>query len=82
MSVIAFCISEKHGCAYALEESPDFGDHLIHTPLNPDGTYSTNENDWCEVDELALLGEEQDIQDEIKRVWSELREPIMGDMEA
>lgn len=61
-------ISQILGCAYALE-----GDVLIATPLNTDGTFDSNIDNWTEVDQLAILGEEQWIQDEINRADNILR---------
>ena len=52
-------ISEFHGCAYAMVKDVDSdGDYLIMTPMMTDNTFSMNDDDWTEVDELALLGEE------------------------
>ena len=42
------------------------GDVLIKF-TNTDGTFDSNIDNWTEVDELAILGEEQWIQDEIDR---------------
>ena len=61
-------ISQILGCAYSLD-----GDVLIVTPLNTDGTFDSNIDNWTEVDELAILGEEQWIQDEIDRADNILR---------
>ena len=61
-------ISQILGSVYALED-----DVLIATPLDIDGTFDSNLDNWIEVDHLALLGEEQWIQDEINRVDSTLR---------
>ena len=61
-------ISQILGSVYALED-----DVLIATPLDIDGTFDSNFDNWIEVDHLALLGEEQWIQDEINRVDSTLR---------
>jgi len=53
-------ISEFHGCAYSMVRDLDSdGDYLIYTPLNDDGTYEKDRDEWQEVDEMALLGEEE-----------------------
>jgi len=75
MSEPTFVISKKHGCVYSYCFSTEFGNYLIHTPLNPDGTYSTKGDDWCEVE----LGEDQEIQNEIDRVWYEIRKSVTKD---
>jgi hypothetical protein len=61
-------ISQILGCAYALDSNV-----LIVTPLNTDGTFDSNIDNWTEVDQLAILGEEQWIQDEINRADNILR---------
>lgn len=61
-------VSQILGSVYAIED-----DTLIVTPLNTDGTFDSNLDNWTEVDHLAMLGEEQWIQDEIKRVDNTLR---------
>ena len=67
-------VSEFHGCVYAICEDLDSdGDYLIQTPMFNDGTYDTDQDNWCEVDELALLGEEQDHQLEVEHAWDVLR---------
>ena len=68
-------ISENHGCVYRIYQDVDSdGDYLIYTPLNQDNTFSMNDDEWIEVDEMALLGEEQDVRDEVEKVWAVLRE--------
>ena len=67
-------LSEEHGCVYGLVHDLDSdGDYLIQTPRNADGTWSEADEDWCEVDELALLGEEPEVQDYVERVWKALK---------
>ena len=48
-------LSDFHGCAYALDEDST----LLTTPLYEDLTFDTCIDNWVEVDELALLGEEE-----------------------
>ena len=67
-------VSEFHGCVYGICKDVDSdGDYLIQTPMFTDGTYDTDQDTWCEVDELALLGEEQDHQLEVEHAWDVLR---------
>ena len=64
-------VSEFHGCAYALVKDDDSdGDYLIQTPMFADNTFSLLDDDWVEVDELALLGEEAVHQEHINFVHS------------
>ena len=66
-------ISEFHGCAYRLVKDLDSdGDYLIYTPLLTDNTFSENDEDWIEVDDMALLGEEKVHQDHIAMVYEVL----------
>ena len=68
-----FYISQAHGCVYSLIHDDDSdGDYLIYTPLNADDTFTLNDDDWTEVDDMALLGEEQHIQDEVAHVYDVL----------
>ena len=74
-TIPAVYISEKHGCVYALIQDLDSdGDYLIQTPMFADGTYDQDQDNWCEVDEMALLGEEQEIQDYVNFVFGYLQE--------
>ena len=72
-------ISQQHGCVYAILKEEDcdrpfsYGEFLIYTPLMNDGSYDTNQDNWDEVDEMALLGEEQHIQTHIQEVIDTLR---------
>ena len=61
-------ISETLGAVYTLED-----DALMYTPMMKDGSFSDNIDDFVEVDHIAMLGEEQYIQDEIVRVENILR---------
>ena len=51
-------ISKEHGCVYTLEDNV-----LLQTPQFTDGRYDENVDNWSEVDEMALLGEDQSVQD-------------------
>ena len=67
-------ISEFHGCAYRIQRDLDSdGDYLLHTPISTDDTFSLDDDDWIEVDELALLGEDEDHRLHIEFVWDLLR---------
>ena len=67
-------VSEFHGCVYAICQDVDSdGDYLICTPQYSDGSYDTDRDNWVEVDELALLGEEQAVRDEVEKAWTSLR---------
>jgi len=61
-------ISAILGCVYALQD-----DALIVTPLDKDGSYDTQTENWDEVDHLALLGEEEYIRQEVDRCENILR---------
>ena len=68
-------ISENHGCVYRIyQDVYSDVDYLIYTPLNQDNTFSMNDDDWIEVDEMALLGEEKEVQDYIEFVFDYLQE--------
>ena len=59
-------LCEDHGCAYSIDSEGT----LFYTPLNQDNTIDTS--DWIEVDHMAILGEEQEIQDLINEVHEKL----------
>jgi len=61
-------VSQQHGCVYAID-----GDALIYTPMMTDDSYDVNQDNWDEVDEMSLLGEEQHIRDHIEMVWATLK---------
>jgi len=61
-------LSDFHGCAYALDDGV-----LITTPLHEDLTYDTCWDNWVEVDQLALLGEEQQHQEHVSWVINKLQ---------
>lgn len=72
-------ISEKHGCVYSIYQDDDSdGDYLICHPLNADNTFDPDINIWTEVDEMALLGEEQSVRDEVEKAWEVLRNANRG----
>ena len=61
-------LSEQHGCAYALDD-----DYLIMTPMHEDMTYDTCIDNWILVDEMALLGEEEQHRVHVEWVRGHLR---------
>jgi hypothetical protein len=61
-------ISSILGCVYTLID-----DELFYTPMMKDGSFSNNEEDFVEVDHMALLGEEEFIRQEVERVENILR---------
>ena len=61
-------VSEQHGCVYTLQDNV-----LLMTPQFTDGSYDSDTDNWIEVDELSLLGEEQSIQDHIQKVITTLQ---------
>ena len=68
-------VSEEHGCVYALVKDQDSdGDYMVMTPMNADNTFSMDDIDWVEVDEMALLGEEQCIRDHVEMVYQLLQD--------
>ena len=58
--------SEEHGCAYSIDSEGT----LFYTPMFTDNKVDIE--DWNEVDYMAMLGEEQSIQDEINNVHEQL----------
>jgi len=64
-------ISEKLGSVYTLD--PDDNDVLCFTPLNKDNTYSSNFEDYDEIDWLSIAGEEEYIGIELNRIHSLLK---------
>ena len=68
-------VSAFHGCAYAIVRDNDTdGDYLIMTPQFTDGSYDPDQNNWAEVDEMALLGEEACHREHIDFVWEALQQ--------
>ena len=67
-------VSNEHGCVYAIVKDIDSdGDFLIQTPQFADGSYDPDQDNWAEVDEMALLGEDQSVRDHVELVWATLR---------
>ena len=62
-------LSDFHGCAYALDED----DNLIMTPMHEDCTFDSCFDNWIEVDEMALLGEEEKHRAHVEWVRGHLR---------
>ena len=58
--------SELLGCAYSIDDEGC----LFYTPKYMDDTI--NVMDWCEVDFMSLLGEEEEVQQEIHEIWNQL----------
>ena len=66
--------SYQHGCVYGLWQDQDSdGDVLLYTPQLRDGSYSKDEDDWVEVDHMALLGEDEDTRLHVEWVEDMLR---------
>ena len=59
-------LCEKLGCAYSIDSEGT----LFYTPMYQGGSIETQ--DWCEVDMMSLLGEEQEVQDLINEVHKQL----------
>ena len=69
--------SEEHGCVYGVAADLDSdGDVLLVTPQNIDGTWSEDEDDWVEVDHMALLGEEEAVRAHVDDVFQLLQRQI------
>ena len=68
-------VSAAHGCVYQLVKDLDSdGDYLICTPQFTDGSYDQDRDNWDEVDEMALLGEEQEIRDHVDFIYDVLKQ--------
>ena len=57
---------DDHGCAYSIDSEGT----LYYTPQYNDG--SINVEDWSEVDHMALLGEEEEVQALIEEIHEQL----------
>ena len=67
--------SAAHGCVYQLILDDDSdGDYLICTPMMTDGSYEQDRDEWVEVDEMALLGEDQEVRDQVDFIYEVLRQ--------
>ena len=58
--------SENNGCAYSIDSEGT----LFYTPQYQDG--SINVEDWCEVDLMSLMGEEENLRLEIDAIHEKL----------
>lgn len=58
--------SENQGCAYSIDSEGT----LFYTPQYQDG--SINLEDWCEVDLMHLMGEEENIRLEVDAIHEQL----------
>ena len=58
--------SENLGCAYSIDSEGT----LFYTPQYQDG--SINLEDWCEVDLMSLMGEEENLRLEIDTIHEQL----------
>jgi len=58
--------SEELGCAYSIDNEGT----LFYTPIYEEGRVDTE--DWCEVDFMSMLGEEESIRNEVNRIEEEL----------
>tara|TARA_Y100000768_G_scaffold332281_1_gene271839 strand:- start:21 stop:254 length:234 start_codon:yes stop_codon:yes gene_type:complete len=71
-------VCEEHGSVYALFRDQDSdGDCLLQTPMFTDGSYDQNQDNWAEVDMMALFGEEQEIQDKVNFIFDYLQQSTM-----
>ena len=66
MTDLIILTSEERGCAYSIDSEGT----LFYTPMLEGRGIETEE--WNEVDHLAVLGEEKEIQDEIDKVHEQL----------
>jgi hypothetical protein len=66
MTDLIILTSEERGCAYSIDSEGT----LFYTPMLEGGGIETM--DWSEVDFMAMLGEEKEIQDEIDKVHEQL----------
>ena len=58
--------SEQQGCAYSIDSEGT----LFYTPMCKDS--SINLEEWDEVDHMAILGEEQSVQDDVNDILERL----------
>ena len=58
--------SENNGCAYSIDSEGT----LFYTPLYQDGTM--NVEDWCEVDLMHLMGEDENLRLEVDNIHNQL----------
>ena len=60
--------AENQGCAYSIDSEGT----LFYTPKYQDG--SINLEDWCEVDLMNLMGEEENFRLEVDEIHQQLIE--------
>ena len=63
--------SPEHGCVYSMCSEGV----LYYTPQYRDNTVVLDDNfegEWCEVDFMALMGEDEEVQSEIKEIETKL----------
>ena len=58
--------ADNLGCVYSIDSEGT----LFYTPQFTDGT--VNIEDWCEVDFMALMGEEEECRSEIDAIHEKL----------
>tara|TARA_B100001939_G_scaffold172287_1_gene148480 strand:- start:973 stop:1203 length:231 start_codon:yes stop_codon:yes gene_type:complete len=58
--------AENQGCAYSIDSEGT----LFYTPQYQDG--SINLEDWCEVDLMHLMGEEENLRLEVDAIHEKL----------
>ena len=58
--------SEDQGCAYSICSEGA----LYYTPMYQDG--SINVEDWCEVDLMSLMGEDENLRLEVYQIREQL----------
>ena len=59
-------ICEEMGCAYSIDSEGT----LFYTPQYQDG--SINVEDWCEVDLMSLMGEDENLRLEVDQIHEQL----------
>ena len=63
-----FWTSPEHGCVYSIDSEGT----LYYSPQYQDGSVNLEDDQWCEVDFMSLMGEEQETQDEINEIQEKL----------
>ena len=58
--------AENQGCAYSIDSEGT----LCYTPKYQDG--SINLEDWCEVDLMSLMGEDENLRLEVDQIHEQL----------
>ena len=62
-----FYTSPDHGCVYTIIDNA-----LFYAPIYQDDTVNLGDDDWCEVDFMSLMGEEQFYMEEINEIERKL----------